>query len=268
MSRSPAVRLRPLLVPVEHGGWGFLLEPIIIALIAVPGLVTVLLSLAALALFLSRQPLKIAIDDVRHRRRVPRTRVAVAIAAGCLLAAMVALAGATMAATDAFWPALLLAAPLALVPLWFDSRSVSRHVVPELAGAKALGGVAAAAGLAAGLSLPLALSLWASALIRVLPAVVTIRERVSRLHGNAADRRAPLTAHLLALAGAVALALVNLMPWGIASVALVLALRAGWDLRPGAPANTAIRIGIRELVSGMMAAVAIGSIWALWRTPA
>jgi hypothetical protein len=103
---------------------------------------------------------------------------------------------------------------MALVPLWFDSRGVSRHAVPELAGAKALGSVAAAAGLAAGLSLPLALSLWASAMIRVLPAIVTIRQRVSRLHGAAPDSRAPLTAHLL---------------------------------------------------GGLMAAVAMGSIWAMWR---
>ena len=86
MSPPPAVRLRPLLLPVEHGGWGFLLEPVVIALIAVPGAATVLLALAALGLFLSRQPLKVAIDDARHRRRVPRTRVAWTIAAGYLLA--------------------------------------------------------------------------------------------------------------------------------------------------------------------------------------
>lgn len=264
MSPPPAVRLRPLLLPVEHGGWGFLLEPAVIALIAVPGAATVLLALAALGLFLSRQPLKVAIDDARHRRRVPRTRVAWTIAAAYLLLAAVALAGATLMAEHTFWPVALLATPLALVPLWFDSRGVSRHVVPELAGAKALGAVAGAAGLAAGLAWPLALGLWASGLVRVLPAIVTVRERVQRLHGERADNRRPALAHLLALAAAVTLAAVTLMPWGVSLVALSLAVRAMWDLRAGAPEQTAIRIGIRELVTGLIAAGLIGTAWKGW----
>jgi len=255
------VRLRPLLLPVEHGGWGFLFEPIMVALVAAPSWAGVLLSLAALAFFLSRQPLKVAAADARHRRHVARTRVAWAIAAAYLLVACAALAGATAVTAHNFWPIALLAAPLAAVPLWFDSRGASRHVVPELAGATALGAVAGAAGVAAGLSWPHALSLWASALVRVLPAIVTVRERVQRLHGHAPDERGPIAAHLLALACALGLMAVGLMPWGVALIALLLAIRAGWDLRPGAPAVTAMRIGVRELVTGLGAAAAIGAAW-------
>jgi hypothetical protein len=261
------VRLRPLLLPVEHGGWGFLFEPIIVALVATPSLAGVLLSLAAVGFFLSRQPLKVAIDDVRHRRRVPRTRIAWAIAAAYLLVALAALAGATAVAEQNFWPLALLVAPLAAVQFWFDSRGTSRHVVPELAGATALGAVAGAAGVTAALSWPYALSLWASALVRVLPAIVTVRERVQRLHGHAPDERGPIAAHLLALACALGLMTVGLMPWGVALIALLLAIRAGWDLRPGAPAETAMRIGVRELVTGVVAAGAIGAAWAVAMRP-
>ncbi len=261
MSPGSAVRLRPLLVPAEHGAWAFLLEPVVIALIAVPGAGTVLLSLAALALFLSRQPLKVAIDDARHRRRVPRTRVAWTIAATWLGLAAGALAGTTVVADHAFWPVALLVAPLALVQLWFDSRGVGRHIVPELAGAKALGTVAGAAGLAAGLSWPLALGLWASALVRVLPAIVTVRERVQRLHGERPDHGRAAVAHLLAMGVTGALAAVDLMPWAVLLVVLLLALRAAGDLRPAADGETAVQIGVRELATGLVAAALIGLAW-------
>jgi hypothetical protein len=227
----------------------------------------VLLSLAAVAFFLARQPLKVAIDDARHRRRVPRTHVARAIAAAYLLVACGALAWSTVVSAHNFWPIALLAVPLAAVQLWFDSRGASRHVVPELAGATALALVAGAAGVAAGLSWPYALSLWASALVRVLPAIVTVRERVQRLHGRPPDERGPIAAHLLALACSLGLMAVGLVPWGVALIALVLAIRAGWDLRPGAAPEAAIRIGIRELVTGLVAAGAIGAAWVVAMRP-
>lgn len=253
-------------MPVEHGGWGFLFEPIVIALVAVPSAATLLLSLAAVALFLSRQPLKVAIEDTLRRRHVPRTRVAWAIALGYLLAGGLAVAGAFFAAAHAFWAVaapLAPLAPLGLVTLWYDSRGESRRLTPEIAGATALAGVACAAGIAVGLGWPLALSLWVSALVRVVPAIVTVRERVQRLHGEAPRTLGVAASHALALAAATGVGLVGLMPWGVAVIAVLLALRAAWDLRPGAPAVTAMRIGVRELVTGLVAAMAIGLAWRL-----
>ncbi|HQZ37698.1 MAG TPA: YwiC-like family protein [Vicinamibacterales bacterium] len=262
-SHGRPVRLRPLLLPTEHGGWAFLVEPVIIALIAVPSKATLLLSLAALLVFLARQPLKLALDDRRRRRRVPRTRVALILGASVLLGAALALGGATVAATHRFWPAALLAAPLAAVHVWYDGRGEGRTLVAELAGAKALAAIACAAGLAAGLSWPYALSLWAAALARVLPAIVTVRERVQRLHGQRPDARGPAAAHLLALVGAAGLASVHVMPRGVVLVVVLLAVRAAWHLRPDAPSIPAVRLGLRELGTGLLAAAAIGGSYVL-----
>jgi hypothetical protein len=51
------------------------------------------------------------------------------------------------------------------------------------------------------------------------------------------------------------------MPWGAPIVALLLAVRAAWDLRTAAPAPSAMRIGVRELVTGLIAAGLIGGAW-------
>jgi hypothetical protein len=220
-----------------------------------------LLALGALAAFLARHPLRIVADDRRQGRRVPRTRAAWMVAAAYALAAAVAVAGAAAVARQAFWPFLLAAGPLAAVTVWYDSRGESRHLVPELAGAAALGVAAGASGLAGGLSWPLAASLWTASQARVLPAIVTVRERVRRLHGQPPSARRPALAHGLGLAAGVGLGTARLMPWGVTLIAAALALRAAWQLRPGAPHVPAMRLGVWELVTGLIAAAVIGATY-------
>jgi YwiC-like protein len=255
------IRLRPLLLPTEHGGWGLLVEPILVASLAAPSVAGGWLALAALGAFLARQPLRVAMDDWRHRRRVPRTSIACAIAAAYLLVAGLALLGAASWARQPFWPLALVVGPMALVTLWYDSRGESRRLIPELIGATALAAVAAATALGAGWSWPFALALWASALLRGLPAIVTVRERVRRLHGEAPTSGGPAAAHTVALATAIGLVLMHLAPPGVAVVAALLAGRGAWHLRPDAPPMPAMRLGIRELVTGLAAAIAIGIAW-------
>jgi hypothetical protein len=262
---AAAPRLRPLTLPVEHGGWGFLFEPIVIALLAAPSVAAVCLAGAAVAAFLARQPLKVALDDWLRRRSVSRTAWARAIAAAYLLTATLLLVAATRVSARPLWPLAIVVAPLAAITLWFDARGESRRLLPELAGAIALGAVAGAAGLADGWPGLLALSLWVSALVRVLPAIVTVRERVRRLHGETADIWTVANAHALAVVAAMVAVTAQAMPTAVPVIALYLALRAGWDLRPGAPPARAAAIGLRELVTGLVAAGAIGATWAVWQ---
>src|SRR3954465_13030737 len=72
--RTP-LHLRPLAIPNEHGGWGFLFEPIVLAGLAAPSLGGALVAIAAVAAFLARHPLKLAAGDVVRGRRYPRTIV-------------------------------------------------------------------------------------------------------------------------------------------------------------------------------------------------
>src|SRR5215471_8997516 len=68
------VRLKTIALPVEHGGWGFLLEPIALGLILAPSIAGLYLALSALMLFLARQPLTIVM--VNRHRESPRTALA------------------------------------------------------------------------------------------------------------------------------------------------------------------------------------------------
>jgi len=57
------MRLRPVALPVEHGGWGFLLEPLVVGLGVAPARSSLLLGVAACAAFLLRHPLRIVLSE-------------------------------------------------------------------------------------------------------------------------------------------------------------------------------------------------------------
>src|SRR5512136_2263107 len=68
----PAVPLKAVALPAEHGGWGFLAEPVILGLVLAPSAAGVCLALAALAAFLARHPLRLLLLDRRKGTRYPR----------------------------------------------------------------------------------------------------------------------------------------------------------------------------------------------------
>ncbi|HUG52079.1 MAG TPA: YwiC-like family protein [Vicinamibacteria bacterium] len=110
------------------------------------------IALAALGAFLLRHPLKLALFDWRRGTRSPRTRVALSVAAAYAILAFLGLALAVPSAPAVTWLPVALAAPLALVQLWYDVRRQGRSLAPELAASVALGASAPALMLAGGWS--------------------------------------------------------------------------------------------------------------------
>src|SRR5438067_816253 len=147
------VRLKSVALPVEHGGWGLSLEPVVLGLLIAPSLPGLFLAMATLAAFLARHPLKLVMADRRRGRRFARTPVAERFALLYILAASFSLLAALKAASSyEFLLPLLLASPLALIQLIYDRLSRSRALLPELAGATAMAAIASSIVLAGGLS--------------------------------------------------------------------------------------------------------------------
>ncbi len=176
--------VRAVAMPAEHGGWSLTLEPILLALIVAwswPGLA---LGAAATLAFLARTPLKLVLVDRWRGRWLERTRVAARIAA-LELAAIVALGSiAARGADGRWWLPLLAAAPLVVTELWFDMRSRSRRLLPELAGAIGISSAAAAIALVDGVDWRLALGLWVVVAARAAAAIPYARTQVFRLRGR------------------------------------------------------------------------------------
>src|ERR1044071_4882431 len=78
---SRTVSLRPLALPAEHGGWGFLFEPMLLGILVAPSWNGALVGTATLFAFLARHPLKLALHDAMRGRSYPRTAYCRALAA-------------------------------------------------------------------------------------------------------------------------------------------------------------------------------------------
>jgi hypothetical protein len=136
----------------------------------------------------ARAPLKLALVDHLRRRDLARTRLARRVAAVeiALLLGLVVLA-LLLAEASFLWP-LALAAPLVLIELWYDIRSRSRRLVPELAGVIGVAAVAAAIVLAGGGTNRLAAGLWCVAAARAVAAIAFVRVQLRRSKGQAPTR--------------------------------------------------------------------------------
>jgi hypothetical protein len=247
-----ATPLRRILLPTEHGGWAFLMEPILLGLLVAFSRAGLAISLAAVAAFLARQPLRLFMLDRAHGRRHARTALAERVFAACVLVGALALAAAGLLAQRAFLLPLGLAAPLAALSVALDLARRSRAAAAEVGGAVALGAVAAAIAVAGGWRLGPALGLWGILAARALPTVLYVRARVRLDRAEAPGVALPLAAHLIAIAAIALLALRALAPWAAVGALGMLAVRCAFGLSPVRPVMSTRRLGVSELVFGLM----------------
>jgi YwiC-like protein len=256
---TQAASLKAIALPVEHGGWGMLAEPLVMGLVLAPTLAGLGLTIAALGAFLVRHPLKLALSDWRRGARYPRTVLAARVAAAYGLVALVGLVLAAWRAPAATWVPVVLAAPLGLLQLWYDARLQGRQLLPELLGGVALGAGASALMLAGGWAMAAALAAWGLLAAKAVASVLYIRARLRLDRGQPASRWPGLLTHVAALGLAVALALRGWGPWlGVAAMAILFA-RAVHGLSPWHRRVRPQVVGFTELAYGMATAASIAA---------
>lgn len=253
---APRVSLARVLMPTEHGGWAFLGEPVLLGLLAAPSVAGALVGLASLAGFLARQPLRLAAGDRRRGKRYPRTVLAERAFAACVVVATVALAAAVALARGPVAWALVPAAPFAAAALALDLGRRSRDLAAELAAVLALGAVAAAMALAAGWAAAPALGLWGVLAARGVPSVLVVRARLRRDRGERAHGTLAILASLAGAGAGAALAATGSAPWSAAAALALLAVRAAWMLSPARPRWSTPRLGVAEVVAGLVVVLA------------
>jgi hypothetical protein len=247
VSRSAAT-LRSVALPVEHGGWGLALEPIVLGLLVAPSGAGGLLGLFGAMMFLAHRPTRLVLVDVRRKRRAERTLAAAVVAAAYLAAAGAALAGAFAVAEHDFWWPLAASLPLVAVQAWYETRSRTRQLGRELAGPLAAASIAPAIASAGGWSAADALGLWAVLAVRIVGSVILVRAQIHRAHGRPYQIGPVVGVHVAGGALGVAGAALGLIPWLAAGALVGLGLWAAVALR--LPAVRAVVVGITQMAVG------------------
>jgi hypothetical protein len=242
-------------LPVEHGGWGFLVEPVVLGLVLAPSAAGFCLGGAAVAAFLARHPLRLVLMDRRRGARHPRTVLAerFVLFYGAVALALVALAA--LLARAPFWPAIALGIPPALVALVYDLRGSSREALPESAGGVALGASVAAIALAGGVAAGPAFGAWALLALRGVTAILYVRARLRLDRGLPAGIPLALASHTVGIAGAVLLAAAGWGPWLGGLALFLMLLRAAHGLSSRRPQLRPKALGFRELGWGLVTLV-------------
>lgn len=242
--------LRPLALPNEHGGWGFLLEPLALGLLLAPSISGLLVALSTIFGFLTRQPLKYALQDALRGKSYPRTRPCWLIASGYAIAALACLAGAIATGRLILVIPFGLVAPLAVTVVLYDANNRSRLAFPEFAGAAAMSSSAAAVAIAGGMRMLPALALSGIVVARSLPSIAYVRTLLKRAHGRVAASWPALVAHV-----AAAFAVATFAPLLAVVAMVILLIRAAWGLaHPPARAKV---IGWSEIAFGALTVVLI-----------
>ena len=251
---------RSVIMPTEHGGWGFVLEPILLGWLVAPTLAAFLLGFATLSTFLIRRPLKLVLTDrrrglaSRQSQLARRVILVLAVAAGAALVASIWLAG------PSFLMSLLLAIPFGTVYLYYDLTKPPRTLQAELSGPLTMGFVATAMAVMDGWTIWLALTLWAALALRSAPSVLYVRARIRLDRGRATRVALPIVAHSIALLLAGVFVWVGLLPALPLLIYVLLLARAAWFLSPARPMISVKTIGFMEMGLGvsLVLSIAIG----------
>ena len=252
---------RSIALPVEHGGWGFTLEPILLGLLVAYSAAAWEISVAALAVFLARRPFKLVSTDVVRRRWLPRSTVAAAFAGLYGLVAVAGIVGATVTAAAPFWPPVAIAVPVASVAVYADAHSRSRTLIAEMAGAVAMGAVVTMIALADGWAAKPAFGLWLVLVGRAVATIPLVRAQIRRVHGKPVGASAVFAIQGATTLAAAAGAAAGLFPWtAVVAIAGIGVLAYASLDRPPVVART---VGWTQIVVGIAVVVltALG-VWA------
>lgn len=243
------VSLRSVALPSEHGGWSLTAEPALLGLIVAWSWPGFALGVAAMVAFMARTPLKVVLVDRWRDRWLDRTRVAAQIAAAEIILLALLVGFAVVEGHSGFWVPLAFAAPLVALELWYDMRSRSRRLIPELAGAIGIGCIATAIALADGASTRIAWGLWVVVAARSLAAIPYVRYQIQRTKSQVGERWHSDASQVVAATGAAIAWAADIVPLAAAIAIAIVAVINMVAVR--AAPRRAVVIGIQQTVVGI-----------------
>lgn len=251
------IKLKLIALPIEHGSWGFLLEPLLAGLLLAFSPAGLWISLMVIGAFLTRQPLKVLLSDWLAKRNLPQTSMALKFVLLYSAIFWVGLIGSILTAPlAAFWPFALIA-PLAVYQIYCDVSRQSRKLIPELTGAVAISSSVAAIALADGWAWPNALALWAIFVARLIPSILYVRNRLRLEKGKEFSFWIPTLTSILSVILVGVLAFNKLSPVLTVLLMMVLLFRTVLGLSPYRTKMKAMQIGVWEVIYGLLTALSV-----------
>ena len=257
VKQRSGIPLKTIALPIEHGSWGFVFEPIAAGLLLAPSLAGLFITVLVIGGFLTRQPLKFALADWQQGRRLPRTKIAKRFVLIFGAIAGFGFMGSLLVAPPHSFVSFVVVAPLVVYLILQDAARQTRNLLPEILAAIALSSSLPAMTLAAGWSLPGAIALWAIMLARLIPSIIYVRNRLRLEKRKEFSRVSSFTSHVAAVLVVGALAYSGLSPLLVVLVMFFLLGRAAFGMSRFRRVASAKTIGIYEVIYGVVTVLAL-----------
>ncbi|MEZ5344243.1 MAG: YwiC-like family protein [Pyrinomonadaceae bacterium] len=251
------VRLRGIILPNEHGSWGFLFEPLLAAVVVAPTLSAFWISVFVTGAFLARQPLKVFASNWKTRRNPDETAVAFRYTLYYGTVFLIGLLGSIYLLPLLAFVPFVLVVPLAIYQLYCDVSRKSRQLIPELTGAVAISSSAAVIALAGGWSVAAAVSLWGIFIARMIPSIGYVRNRLKLEKGKEYSGISVAIVHFLALGFIGVLSGFGLASELTLAIFVILLGRAVLGLSAYRRKMKAMKIGIWEVIYGVLVVLSV-----------
>lgn len=253
MTTAQRIPLKPLIIPNEHGVWGFWLEPALLGTLIAPSWAGVGLVIASFMAVFAQHPLSLYLSDKRRGRNYPRTAITFQFAIiYSLLVGLAFLLSLVLAQSLVFIIPLLVAAPLAVVQLEAKTRLQGRSLWAELAGALAMATLLPSILLLGNFPPMTALALGLLLTTRSLPSILYVRARLRLERSEHVNRTLPIMINILACALATLMVYINLIPVTVLPVMLILFIRCAIGLSFIRLPLKAKTIGMLEMFFGLL----------------
>ncbi len=236
-------------LPEEHGSWGFVLEPLILATIVGYSLNGLFLALASFLLFLSHQPIRI----IFNKKKNPTLRKKAWGFLFVYLTLIVLFFSLVFQSADyyrlyPFFLALLLMGSFLLFELSGKARKLTSEIIATIS----ISFIAVSIVLLSGWSEIQSWAFFFLLLNRAVPTVLFIHERVNFIHNKYVNKWIPILVGLFGFIITLFLAYSSLIPWFAITGVLVLIIRMIFGFTPKMLKQSLKTAGILEFVYGII----------------
>ncbi|MGD9488818.1 MAG: YwiC-like family protein [Calditrichaceae bacterium] len=244
------INLRKIALPQEHGSWGYTLEPVFLGLLIVFSFNGLILGIAAMAAFMSRNSLKIWLREKESGKNVIKARYARNFSIFYLLSGLIGFGYVLLIAGQMLLIPMVMIFPLIIVYIIYDTLNQAKSLLPELSGAAAFAMMSSLIAMAGGWIIFDALFLWIISMGRSLTTTLYVRNRLNLRRKEEARIGIQRLAHSAIIIIFIVLYYIKRIPLLAVIGVVLLAARSETGILPVFRNQLPKSIGIQEFIFG------------------
>lgn len=242
-------RIKQVAFPREHGSWGFVLEPLTLALLVAFTTDGFLIALSTFFIFLAHQPIRVLLNKKKNKRSVVKKTAFIVLLFYLAISSVLLLYVISKEALFVFIP-FVIAIVVMTIYLVLELLQLNRNLFTELFAPVAITFIAASIVLSADWELNKVFVFWLLLLSRSIPTTFYLHEKIKMLKKVTVNKFLTNFSGILFLAAISFFAAKRLLPYLSILAVLILVVRAFIGLSRNDKKISIRRIGILEFIYG------------------